>query len=351
MGKTAEQTVLTVSEFAEGIGAEIFGDSRLRVTAVNSVESARRTEVCFVSSARHVDNLAASKAGAVIVSEKVDGIDITQLLVSDVDVALIKALHLFAPKLTVTGGIHPAAVVEKTAVIGKNVAIGPGAYISGNVTIGPETTISAGCIIGENTTIGSNCRLDGNVVVYHNCQIGDNCVILANTAIGSTGYGYKFIDGQHRRIPHNGGVVIEDCVDIGANCCVDRAKFGNTVIGAGTKIDNLVQIGHNCIIGKCCLLAGQVGLSGSCRLDDGAILAGQAGISDHVAIGAQSMIGGGAAVIHDVPAGKKVWGSPAIDFMDYARIYAVTKRLPQMAKQLKKVTRKVEKLEASKNNS
>ena len=351
MGKTAEQTVLTVSELAEGIGAEIFGDSSLRVTAVNSVESARRTEVCFVSAARHMDSLAASKAGAVIVSKKVDGINITQLLVSDVDVALIKALNLFAPKLTVTNGVHPATVVEKSAALGKNVAIGPGAYVSGNVTIGPDTTISAGCIIGENTIIGSNCRLDGNVVVYHNCQIGNNCVILANTAIGSTGYGYKFIDGQHRLIPHNGGVVIEDCVEIGANCCVDRAKFGNTVIGAGTKIDNLVQIGHNCIIGKCCLIAGQVGLAGSCRLGDGVVLAGQVGVSDHITMGDKSMVGGGSAVVTDVAAGKKVWGSPAIDFGVFSRRHIVSQRLPQMAKKLKEVTERVEKLEASKDNS
>ena len=351
MGKTAEQTVLTVSELAECIGAEIFGDSRLRITAVNSLESASETEVCFVSSARHIDSLAASKARAVIVSEKVDGINITQLLVSDVDVALIKALNLFAPKLTVTGGVHPSAVVEQSAVIGKNVAIGPGAYIGGNVTLGADTTISAGCIIGENTTIGSNCRLDGNVVVYHNCVIGDNCIILANSVIGSTGYGYKFIDGQHRLIPHNGGVVIEDCVEIGANCCVDRAKFGNTVIGAGTKIDNLVQIAHNCIIGKCCLLAGQVGLAGSCRLGDGVVLAGQVGVGDHITMGDQSMAGGGSAVITDVAVGKKVWGSPAIDFGVFTRRHIVSQHLPQMAKQLKEITGRVEKLESSKDNS
>jgi UDP-3-O-[3-hydroxymyristoyl] glucosamine N-acyltransferase len=289
--------------------------------------------------------LADSQAAAVIVSEKLEGVDIVQLVVENVDAALITALHLFAPKLTPMEGIHPTAVIEDSAVLGSGVAVGCHAYIGHNVRIGEGTIISTGCVVGESTTIGSHCRLDGNVVVYHNCRIGDSCVIQANTTIGSTGFGYSFIDGEHRLIPHNGGVVIGDCVEIGANSCVDRAKFGNTIIGAGSKIDNLVQIAHNVVIGKCCVVAGQVGLSGSCVLGDGVVIGGQAGMADHLSIGAGAMVGGRGGVMGDIPAGAKVMGLPAIDMREQLRIFALQRRLPDMARQLREVAAAVEKLE------
>ena len=187
-------------------------------------------------------------------------------------------------------------------------------------------------------------------MVYHNCKIGNNCIIQANTTIGSVGFGYYPIDGQPRLIPHNGGVVIEDCVEIGANNCVDRAKFGNTVIGAGTKTDNLVQIAHNVVIGKCCLIAGQVGISGSCRLGDGVVLAGQAGIADHKEIGSGAVIGADSGVMDNIAAGQRVLGMPAIDARKELQIWALKKHLPDMAKQLKDVIRRVDKLETSEDD-
>jgi UDP-3-O-[3-hydroxymyristoyl] glucosamine N-acyltransferase len=170
-------------------------------------------------------------------------------------------------------------------------------------------------------------------------------VIQAGTTIGSTGFGYSFIDGEHRLIPHNGGVVIGDCVEIGANSCVDRAKFGNTIIGAGSKIDNLVQIAHNVVIGKCCVIAGQVGISGSCVLGDGVVLGGQVGMADHLSIGAGTMVGGRAGVMGDIPAGAKVVGHPAIDMNVQLRVFALQRRLPDMARQLREVAAAVKKLE------
>lgn len=342
--------VLTVAELAERLGARLVGPGSARVLGVNSVEQAAATEVCFAASRKHYELLAESSAAGVITGDEIDGIEIPQLIAGSVDAALIKALNLFAKKLTPIVGVHATAVVDKAAEIGEGVGVGPGACISRGARIGAGTVISAGCVIGEDVVIGGNCRLDSNVVVYHDCRIGDNCVIQANSTIGSVGFGYSVIDGWPELIPHNGGVILEDCVEIGANCCVDRAKFGNTVIGAGTKLDNQVQIAHNVVTGKCCLMAAQVGISGSVCLGDGVIIGGQAGLADHMKLGNGAQVGGGAAVINDVGDGQKVWGSPAIDVSRRMRIIALTRRLPKMAEQVKELAKKVEELEAAKDN-
>ncbi len=267
---------LTVTELAEKIGAELVGDGSGQITAVGSVQGSGEQTVTFIADTKHIPALEKSRAGAVIVDRRIEDLAKPQLIVENVGAALIEALTIFAPKLkAVSEGIDRTAKVGQDVSIAKGVAIGPCVVIDDGVKIGENSVIGGGCKIGENSRLGKNCRLDSNVVVYHNCIIGNNVVIQANSTIGSTGFGYSFIDGSHRLIPHNGGVVIEDFVEIGANCCVDRAKFGNTIIGAGTKIDNLVQIAHNVVIGKCCLIAAQVGISGSCKLGDGVVLAGR----------------------------------------------------------------------------
>jgi UDP-3-O-[3-hydroxymyristoyl] glucosamine N-acyltransferase len=287
----------------------------------------------------------------VIVSRPVDNTNVNLLVVKNVDSALIKTLEIFAPVLKpLDKGIDPTAKVSSSAKIAPSAHIGPNVVIDDNAEIGDNTVIQSGCRIGENTTIASNTRLDSNVVVYHNCKIGNNCVIQANSTIGSTGFGYTFIEGAHRLIPHNGTVAIEDFVEIGANCCVDRAKFSETRIGAGTKIDNLVQIAHNVTIGKCCLLAAQVAIGGSTRLGDGVVVGGQVGISDNIEIGAGTMIGAKSVVFHDVPAGKQMFGIPANEKNEELRFLGIKKRLPKMVEQLKKLTARIEKLEAAEND-
>ncbi len=345
MNDEQDKAVFTTAELAGLIGAELHGEGGVSVRGVNAIECAGADDVCFVTSVKHARLLAGSDAAAVIVSEKLEGVEIVQLVARNVYAALLALLGLFAPKLTSKDGIHPTPTIEDSAVVALGVAFGCQAYIGHNVRIGDGTIISAGCIVGENTTIGSHCRLDGNVAVYHNCRIGDACIIQANTTIGSTGFGYSFIDGEHRLVPHNGGVVIEDYVEIGANCCVDRAKFGNTIIGAGSKIDNLVQIAHNVVIGKCCVIAGQVGISGSCVLGDGVVLAGQVGAADHLNIGSGAIVGARGGIMSDIPAGAKVVGHPAIDMNVPLRVFALQRRLPDMARQLREVAATVKKLE------
>ncbi|MBN2456757.1 MAG: UDP-3-O-(3-hydroxymyristoyl)glucosamine N-acyltransferase [Sedimentisphaerales bacterium] len=345
---------VTIAELAQKLKADLVADSEKAcelIEAVGPIETAAPSTVTFIKDNKRVSELRNSQAGAVIVARQIEAFTKPQLIVEDVDKALIKTLDIFAPRLhRPAEGVDPTAKIAAGVRIAQGVSIGPSVVIDKGVEIGEKTVISSGCAIGENSKIGSNCRLDSNVVIYHNCIIGNSVIIQANTTIGSTGFGYSFIDGSHRLIPHNGGVVIEAFVEIGANCCVDRAKFRNTVIGAGTKIDNLVQIAHNVVIGKCCLLAGQAGIGGSSRLGDGVVLGGGVGVSDNIKVGEGTQVGATSLVIKSKPAGKQLFGTPAMDKTRAFRIIGLTRRLPKLVELLKQLDERVRKLEASKNN-
>ncbi len=346
---------ITVAQLAERIGAEslgkVAGADRL-IGAVAPVDTAGAGEVTFLTNDKHKASLGASGAGAVIVGERVEGLDKPQLVVKNVEAALIEALTIFAPKLKpAPEGVDGTAKVAGDAMIAASASVGPGVVIETGVEIGRSSVIGGGCKIGENSKIGANCRLDCNVVIYHNCRLGNNVIIQANSTIGATGFGYSFIDGAHRLVPHNGGVVIEDFVEIGANCCIDRAKFGNTVIGAGTKIDNLVQIAHNVVIGKCCLIASLVGISGSCRLGDGVALGGQVGLADNVELGSGVMVAAQSGVINDIEADRQVAWTPAIDKKEAYRIINLVMRLPEISKELKQLSKRLESLETAKDDT
>ena len=345
---------LTVEQLAKRLGAKLIGNANTisrQITAVSPVKAAGESEVTFVTNDKHKASLSQSHAGAVIVSARIEGLDKPQLIVKNVDAALIEALRIFAPDLkAATEGIDPTAKIADNAKIAKGVSVGANVVIEDGVEIGQNSIIGDGCKIGENSKLGEHSRLDSNVVVYHNCCIGNNVIVQANSTIGSTGFGYSFIDGAHRLIPHNGGVIIEDFVEIGANCCVDRAKFGNTIIGAGTKIDNLVQIAHNVVVGKCCLIVGQAGVAGSCKLGDGVVLGGQVGLADNIEIGDGTMIAARSGVLISVPAGQKLAWTPAIKKEDAMRTIGLVLRLPKMAKQLKQLSKRIEKLETAEDD-
>lgn len=343
---------LTVKELANRLGAELIGDGMGVIRSVGPVGSADQMTLTFLADEKHLAELKKSRCCAVMVNKAIEGFSQPQLIVKNVNAALIEALKIFAPKLEpAVPGVDSTAKVANGVKIGKNVSIGPCVVIEGGVEVGDDTIIAAGCKIGQNTKIGRATRLDCNVVVYHNCTIGNNVIIQANTVIGSVGFGYSLIEGAHRLIPHNGIVVIEDYVDIGANCCVDRAKFGETRIGAGTKIDNLVQIAHNVVIGRCCLIVSQVGISGSCKIGDGVVLAGQVGLADNIEIGAGVMVGAQSGVMTNVPPGKQLAWTPAIDRKEAFRAVAGILRLHTVIEQVKKLSARVEKLETAKDDS
>jgi len=345
---------MTIGQLAERLSAEFVGqagESDKPITGVRPIEAAVETDVTFVTNEKHKAALDRSRAGAILVSTRLEGLSKPQLIVTDVNAALIEVLNIFAPKLTPpTQGIDPTAKLGDDVTIDEGVYIGEGVVIGKGVHIGHHSIVGSGCKIGERTKIGANSRLDSNVVVYPNCCLGHHVIIQANATIGATGFGYSFIDGAHRLIPHNGGVVIEDYVEIGANTCIDRAKFGNTIIGVGTKIDNLVQIAHNVIIGKCCLIAAQVGISGSCTLGDGVVLAGQVGLADNIQIGDGAMVGAQSGVMKDVPPGEKMLWTPAIKRDEAMRTIGLTMRLPKMAEQLRQLSKRIEKLEVTKDH-
>jgi len=345
---------VTVEELAKRLGAQIVGapaEPGRHIVAVMPVDAAGPSDVTFVSDAKHEAAAAQSGAAAVIVARAIEGLAAPQLVVENVNAALIEALRLLAPpRKPPVEGVDASACIGVGVQLGTHVSVGPHAVIEDGAQIGRNTVVGSGCKIGANCTVGADCRLDGNVVIYHDCRLGDRVVIQANSTIGSVGFGYAFIDGAHQLIPHNGDVVIEDSVEIGANCCVDRAKFGHTIIGAGTKIDNLVQVAHNVVIGKCCLIAAQVGVAGSCRLGDGVVLAGQVGLADNIEIGAGTMVGAQAGVIKSAAPGEKLAWSPALDVKEAARIVGHILRLPKLSQQLKRLTAKVEKLEAAEDH-
>lgn len=342
---------MTVSHLAALLGAELIGAGDSVIKGVGTIEAAGLDQVTFMDSPKRASALASSQAAAVILSKPVEGIKMAQLVVKDVDAALIAALKAFAPALTPPSvGVHPTANVAADAVLGTGVSIGPHAVVASGVRIGDGSVLAAGVCVGENTTIGTSCRIDANVVIYHDCTIGNNVWIQANSTIGSTGFGYKFIGGKHTLIPHNGGVVIEDYVDIGANCCVDRAKFGNTVIGAGTKIDNLVQIAHNVVIGKCCLITAQVGVAGSTVLGNGVVVGGQSGFKDNISVGDGTMVAARSGLMSDAAPGQVLAGNPATEIRQQLRQIAMLAKLPEMAEQLKTLAKRIEGLESAKND-
>jgi UDP-3-O-[3-hydroxymyristoyl] glucosamine N-acyltransferase len=343
---------MTVAQLASKLSAELVGDGSIHIRSIAPVDTAGRDNVTFAAGEKFISRLKDSNAVAVILDHRIQGLSMSQLIVKNVNAALIQTLEIFAPALKgLPPGIDPTAKVASNAIVAPDASIGPYVTIGESVTVGEKTIISAGCRIGENSKIGKNCRLDGNVVVYHNCVIGNNVIIQANTTIGSTGFGYAFIDGAHRLIPHNGGVIIEDFVEIGANSCIDRAKFGNTIIGAGTKIDNFVQIAHNVVIGKCCLIAALSGIAGSSRLGDGVVLGGRASVIDNINVGDGVMVAAESCVTHNTPAGQKVFGMPATNIKEAFKIIALTRQLPKTVEQLRQLVKRVEELENAKNNT
>ena len=261
------------------------------------------------------------------------------ICVADADLALADALQLFepdAPKCEL--GIHPTAVIDPTADIGEGVSVGAGSYIGASVCIGPHVRLYPNVTVMDDSHVGKGTTIWSGTVVRERCRIGSHCTIHPNVTIGADGFGFRVSpDGKRRvKIPQIGTVTIEDDVEIGANSCIDRGKFSATVIGKGTKIDNLVQIGHNCKIGKSCVISGMTGISGSVTIEDGVTIGGGVGIKDHVTIGRGAILGGRSGVTGDIAPGRTVFGFPADDRRKVLRQWAAIRKLPDLMKMLKK---------------
>jgi UDP-3-O-[3-hydroxymyristoyl] glucosamine N-acyltransferase len=235
-------------------------------------------------------------------------------------------------------GVHERACVSPSATIGDDVAVHPFAVVGDDAVIGNGSTLHPGVVVGAGCVIGQRVVLHPHVVLYEGTVLCDDVQVHSGSVLGADGFGYRFVDGRHQKVPQTGTVEVGPDVEIGANCTIDRGTFGATTIGAGTKIDNLVMIGHNNQIGRHNLLCGQVGIAGSCATGDYVIMAGQAGIKDHVTIGDRSIVGAKAGVHNNIPAGQNVLGSPAIPVREQRRLFQMIARLPEMHKQLKEMS-------------
>ncbi len=316
-----------VLEIVEFIGGEYHGNEDLTITAVNTLRDATQDQISFLSNAKYAPQLQQTNAGVILVPQQAAGDDPRWIRVADPYFAMSQVVTRWFSNRPMPQGVSPQAAIAETAIVRDNVAIGAFAVVGDRVRIGEGAVIFQGVSIEAGVQIGAGTIIYPNVTVYNGSVIGARCVIHANTVIGSDGYGFATHRGKHHKIPQVGIVRIEDDVEIGAGTTIDRAAFGETVIGEGTKIDNLVQIGHNVKIGKHCLIVSQVGIAGSTELGDYVAVGGQSGLSGHLKIGNRVQIGGGTAVVEDTPDGSKVMGYPAVPFKQFARREAILKRL------------------------
>ncbi|MFQ6047914.1 MAG: UDP-3-O-(3-hydroxymyristoyl)glucosamine N-acyltransferase [Phycisphaerae bacterium] len=337
---------LTLQQIAELVGGRLEGDPAKRICGVAGLEEAGPAQITWIVDQRYLPQLAASRAGAVIAPEHLAPPGMPAVLVAQPSLALLKLLERFAPPTPrPPAGLDPTARVHPSSRLGQDVAVGANVVLGPDSAIGDRTVLHPNVVIGAGAQIGADCVLWPNVVVREGCQIGDRVILHCNVVIGSDGYGYELIDGRHCKIPQIGTVRIEDDVEIGAASCVDRGRIGQTVIGAGTKIDNLVQVAHNVHIGRHCIIVAQAGIAGSTRLGDYVMLGGKVGVRDHVQLGDGVRAAACCCISKDVPAGTAVNGIPAVENRQYLREQALVRRLPAIAEQLKDIARRVAKLE------
>ncbi len=346
-GKSAK--TLELKKIAELVGGEIVGDSDISISGVAGIKEARKGEITFLANSKYLSFLDETEASAVITSKDVVSKRKSLIRTSNPSQAFTKVIALFASSNhSGISGIHPTSVIDPSVVLGKEVAIGPHVVIEKDCSIGNKTVIQANSFIGSGSTIGSDTLIYPNVTVRERTEIGDRVIIHSGTVIGSDGYGYESVDEIHVKIPHTGMVRIEDDVEIGANVCVDRGRFDATWIKKGTKIDNLVQIAHNVIIGENCLIVSQAGISGSTKLGKNVVLAGQAGLVGHIELGDCVVVGAGAGVTKSIPANSVVLGQPARPLSEQKRIIALTAKLPEIFKELSEIKRKLSAMSGAK---
>ena len=313
---------VTIGEIVDFVGGSYSGSRDTRVSGLAPLAEATERQISFLSNPKYAAQLDETKAAAVLVSNELERQSPKYIRVANPYFAMARVLQKWFDARPKMQGVSKLASVAPSAKLGANVAIGAFVTIAEDVTIGDDTIIYP------------------NVSIYAGSKIGKRCIIHSGVVIGSDGYGFVFEGGRHHKIPQIGSVRIEDDVEIGAGTCIDRGALGETVIGEGTKIDNLVQIGHNVKVGKHCLLVSQVGIAGSTELGDYVVVAGQSGFSGHLKIGSGAQVAAKSAVLDDVPEKTKVMGSPAIPFREFARREALLKRLPELVKRVEELEKK-----------
>ncbi|EDP70868.1 UDP-3-O-[3-fatty acid] glucosamine N-acyltransferase [Flavobacteriales bacterium ALC-1] len=323
----------TIQEINALLNGEIVGETTQNISGLEQIQKANNNQATFIGNRKYAKHWADSNAALAIVNDNIDiepGENRVLIKVKNADLAMAKLLEAFTPETPhFETEIHPTAVIDETANIGKGSRVGAGCYVGKNVILGDNVTLYPNVTVMDDTTIGDYTTAWSGTIIRERSVIGSHCIFHNNVSIGADGFGYRPSDDGRGlvKIPHIGNVVIGNAVEIGANSCVDRGKFSSTILGDGCKIDNLVQIAHNCVLGRSCIMAGSSGLAGSVTLGDGVMIGGSASIKDHTTIHSGATVGAGSGVMNDVPAGKTVLGYPAVDSREMLKQWVALRKL------------------------
>ena len=331
----------TTAAIAQHLDGEVLGDTTATLTGFATADKARSGDLTFAETEEYFAAAENSAATAIIAEKKFSSTRKTVIHVANGRIAFARALALLCPEPALPAGIHPSAVIAASAQIDPTAHIGPHCTIGERVQIGARCALLAGAFIGEEVTLGDDTKIFSNVTIYPRSQIGRRVRIHAGAVIGADGFGYVFDAGIHRKVTQIGSTVIGDDVEIGASTTIDRGALGTTTVGKGTKIDNLVQVGHNVQIGEHCLLCAQVGIAGSARLGNYVVIAGQVGIAGHLKIGNKVTIGSKSGVMHNIPDGETWLGIPAQPDKQAKRVMISMQRLPDLFKKIAEWERKL----------
>ncbi len=340
----------TAKQIASFINGEVIGNENAEVYTFAKIEEGTPGALSFLANPKYAEYIYTTESSVVLVNKdfKANGeIKATLIKVDNAYESLAKLMTMYEASKPKKQGISSLASISATAKIGENCYIAPFAVIGDGCEIGDNCYIHDGVSVGDGAKIGNNCLLYAHVTVYHDCRIGNNCILHSGCVIGADGFGFAPTADGYEKIPQTGIVILEDNVEIGANTCVDRATMGSTIVHSGVKLDNLVQIAHNDEIGSHTVMAAQAGVAGSAKMGEWCIVGGQAGISGHCTIGERTVVGSQSGTIGNRKGGEKLLGSPAIDAKEYIRISAYMRRLPDIDKKIKELTKEIE---ALKNN-
>ena len=336
---------LKLQEIAELVEGELVGDREILITGVAGIKEAKEGDISFLSHPKYLHFLNQTQASAVITSKDVISKNKPLVRTSNPSQAFTKVISYFASPVinSKPAGIHSTAMLGQNVRLGEEVSIGPYTIVEDGAAIGDRSALRGHVFVGARCQIGQDVFIHPNVAIYDGSKIGDRVIIHSGSVIGSDGFGYETVDGVHLKIPHTGNVWIEDDVEIGANVCVDRGRFDKTWIKKGVKIDNLVQIAHNVVIGEHSLIISQAGISGSTQLGKNVIVAGQAGLVGHITLGDQTVVAARSGVTKSFPAGSVILGEPARPALEQKKIFAVIARLPELFKELSEIKKKLKK--------
>jgi len=336
-----------LKELAEWVGGTVIGDEEVEISGVASIEEAQPGQITFIANPKFLPKLRETNAAAIIVSPEITQSSKPLLCVTNPYLAFTKILTLFSQKTYQPKGIDPHTWISPTALLGNELTIHPFVYIGDRCRIGDRVILYPGVYVGEDSSIGEESVIYSNVSIYPGTVIGKRVILHSGVAVGSDGFGYVKEGRNNVKIPQVGGIEIEDDVEMGANTTVDRGALGKTIIRRGVKIDNLVQVAHNVVIGEDSIIVAQVGIAGSTKIGSNVILAGQVGVADHVEIGDNVMVGAQSGVPYNLPANQGYTGSPALPHREFLRAITAFPKLPEMRKTLIEMEKRLKKIEAA----